>query len=223
MRNEKGQFVKGGKVSHSEETRKKISESHKGKILSEEHKKNLSVSHKGQHSSIKTQFFKGQKPWNTGKNRPAFSDEWKENIRKSLKGKYIGEKHWNWNGGITTIRTLLWHSDKYQSWRNAIFLKDNYICQICGIKNGDGKTIPLEADHYPVPFAFYLEQIKKISNDKFKWFEIALQFQPLWKSTGRTLCKFCHNYTKKGCRTLSEFIKMIISLNVSLNIQKSNL
>ena len=48
----------GGESSnHSEESRKKMSESHKGMTFSEEHKKNLSEAHKGQDSPNKTKVY----------------------------------------------------------------------------------------------------------------------------------------------------------------------
>ena len=57
------------KYTHTDETRKKISESHKGKVFSEEHRRKLSNSHKGKAT------------WNKGK-KGIFS---KETIRKISK------------------------------------------------------------------------------------------------------------------------------------------
>lgn len=53
---------------HSEETRIKISESNKNKVLSNKHRQKLSLS-------------------KTGKKRVKFSKEWRENIRQSRTGK----------------------------------------------------------------------------------------------------------------------------------------
>lgn len=64
-------------LSHSEETRKKLSESHKGKNLSEETKRKLSESHKGKST------------WNKGKH---FSEETRKKISGSLKGKHLSEE-----------------------------------------------------------------------------------------------------------------------------------
>lgn len=47
-----GKFGKGGCNGHTEETRKKMSESHTGKQLSEEHKKNLSKSLSGENNPM---------------------------------------------------------------------------------------------------------------------------------------------------------------------------
>ena len=57
---------------HSEESKRKNSESHKGKTLSEETKKKISVNHKGMY----------------GKHH---SEETKQEISKNMKGKYKGE------------------------------------------------------------------------------------------------------------------------------------
>ena len=64
---------KGKKGSHhSKDTRKKISESMKGKKLSEEHRRKLSEAHKGKMT------------WNKGKH---LSDDTRRKISESLKGK----------------------------------------------------------------------------------------------------------------------------------------
>lgn len=53
---------------------------------SAESKKKMSESHKGKHSSIKTEFKKGMIPWNKG---IAFSDEVKEKMRAAKLGMAI--------------------------------------------------------------------------------------------------------------------------------------
>ena|SRR3990167_597147 len=86
-----------------------------------------------------------------------------------------GERHPNWRGGITKERIKIWRSLKYKNWRKAVFERDNYTCQICGDKNGNGHNVFLNADH-----------IKS-----FKHFP-SLRFQ---LSNGRTLCVSCHRKT----------------------------
>ena len=61
---------------HTEETRKKISDAHKGKIITEETRKKISEIHKGHE----------------------VSDETKEKIRKKMTGKLKGKK-WKIEGG----------------------------------------------------------------------------------------------------------------------------
>ena len=54
------------------------------KPKSEEHKKKLSIA------------LTGRVPWNKGKKRQPFSDEWKNNISIAVKGKSAGDKHYNY-------------------------------------------------------------------------------------------------------------------------------
>lgn len=99
--------------SHTKETRNKISETHK------KNKKN-----KGQRHSIKTEFKKGDKPWNTGingrelskhykigsvwnkgkKGYEIHSDEHKEKLRKSFIGNKLREGIPAWNKGMTGLK-----------------------------------------------------------------------------------------------------------------------
>lgn len=84
-----------------------------------------------------------------------------------------GEKHWNWKGGVMKGR-----KDRnlaiYKEWRLAVFARDEYTCQWCGLKNkkGLGTSIKLEADHIK-SWADYPKLRYEVSN-------------------GRTLCKACH-------------------------------
>ncbi len=62
----------------------------KGKNRSEETKQKISKTLKGRHTSPKTEFKKGHKPWNNGKKRPELSKEkhpnWKDYARITKKG-----------------------------------------------------------------------------------------------------------------------------------------
>ena len=72
------------------EYREKVINGLKGKKKSpftEEHKTNLALSHVGMHNSPDTEFKKGFE----------HTEEWKDLISKKLSG----EKHWNWQGGIS--------------------------------------------------------------------------------------------------------------------------
>jgi hypothetical protein len=84
---------KNGTSKHSEETKKVLSEKHKGKTLSEEHKKKISEGGVGQVRSEETRAnisraLKGKK-FKSGADRKPMSAEAKENIRKAR----IGKKH----------------------------------------------------------------------------------------------------------------------------------
>ena len=93
-----------------------------------------------------------------------------EETRKKMSLAHKGEKSYLWEGGKTKINNEIRRNVDYRIWRELVFKRDNYICQLCGIK---GKYI--QADHIK-PFAYYPE----------------LRFELL---NGRTLCIDCHKKT----------------------------
>ena len=95
---------------------------------------------------------------------------WGSKISKSLKGNKNsgkGKSHWNWHGGITEISKKIRNSKRYKRWRDAVFKRDNWTCQICK-KLG----CYVEADHIKA-FSLYPKLRFRVSN-------------------GRTLCRKCH-------------------------------
>ncbi len=72
--------------------------------------------------------------------------------------------------GISTENEKLRKSLAYKAWRTAVFHRDNYTCQSCGVRGG-----VLNADHIH-PFALYP----------------ALRFDI---DNGRTMCDPCHRAT----------------------------
>jgi hypothetical protein len=115
------------------------------------------------------------------------TEEAKEKISMATKGEnhplygkhhpVSGEKHWNWKGGMSDENKKIRDSLEYNLWRKAIYKRDGYSCQECGVKNkkGIGKNIILHADHIK-PFSLYPELRLAIDN-------------------GRTLCEDCHRKT----------------------------
>ena len=128
----------------------------------------------------------------TGKKRGPLSLEWRRKIGESesrtkkrirflrtgswelpaKKGMPKGMNHWNWKGGVTSPRQL-----EQKKWAKQVFKRDNYTCQECGAKNGNGKTIKLEAHH------------------KNSWWGHPELRSDL--NNGVTLCKDCHKLTFK--------------------------
>lgn len=124
-----------------EETKRKLSESHKKLWEDDDFKKEMKerCGHNG--------FKKGYVPWNKGKK---FGPEWgkvrmagKPSWNKGIAYKAIsGEKHWNWQGGKTREAMRIRGSLEYKQWRSFIFERDGFVCQICGIHGGN-----LRANH----------------------------------------------------------------------------
>lgn len=117
---------------------------------------------------------KGCKPWNKGKK---YTDEQYYKIFKcggsqKKSQKMMGNKHPNWKGGITTLSKRIRKQLEYKEWRDYIFKRDNYICQECGSRSGNGKTIALHPHH--------IKSFAKFSD---------LRFNPY---NGITLCIDCH-------------------------------
>lgn len=109
----------------------------------------------------------------TGKKAPRYgavlSQETKDKISNSLKGRFRKHKSPNWkNGGVTEYKMIWRGRYEYTDWRNAVFERDNYTCQDCGKpSNGD-----IEA-HHIIPV--YIDPTKIVDVDN-----------------GITLCKSCH-------------------------------
>jgi hypothetical protein len=79
----------------------------------------------------------------------------------------------------------------YMDWRRSILERDNYQCQICGIRNGVGlgKTVYLNVDH--------IEPLIDIVNKyNLKTVEDMINCDVMWSmENGRTLCVECHKKT----------------------------
>jgi len=99
---------------------------------------------------------------------------------KFKKGQTKGDKHWNWKGGISSLRHLLRTSAGYIKWRKSVFERDNYTCQECNERGGNKNA------HHLIPFSECLsldwqEEIFDIDN-------------------GLTLCEECHHKTFGGLK-----------------------
>ena len=109
------------------------------------------------------------------------SYEWRKNKSISLKKAYADGRHPSYKDGMSKIRIYFRvyfnKTFEYRNWRNSVFERDNFTCQKCFAKNGNGKTIYLEAHHLK-SFSKYPELRLDISN-------------------GVTLCKLCHNLITK--------------------------
>lgn len=77
--------------------------------------------------------------------------------------------------GRTPKNKAIRGSVEFKIWKDSVFRRDDYRCQECGARSGNGKKIYLHAHHIK-PFAYYPELRFDINN-------------------GQTLCKECHKKT----------------------------
>lgn len=125
----------------------------------------------------RTHFKKGHVPWHAGKK--GVMKAWNKGMKMSdeFRAKCTGANRPNYKGGSGTERHQLMQRRDYVLWRVAVFTRDDYTCQLCGLRNQDGlgKTVRLEADHIK-PWSLYPDLRYAIDN-------------------GRTLCVDCHRQT----------------------------
>ena len=131
-----------------------------------------------------TGFYKGhpiyeRNIWWKGKPLP---ENQRKNISKGLKDnpknlKHIrelakqhrGKNHWNWKGGITSLKRKLRQTKKYKEWQQAVYRKESWKCKICGRHCKKGNIIA----HHKKSFEDYPKLRYVVSN-------------------GMTLCRKCH-------------------------------
>jgi len=154
----------------------------KGKAMSEETKEKLRLAHTGMKKGghPRSEFKKGMTPWNKGKK---MSLETKEKVRQANLGKkqsletrqkraskLKGELNHNYIDGRTKLGSRHTQDLDLKLWRTAVFTRDDYTCQGCGVRGGY-----LEAHHIK-SWKNYPELRYAIDN-------------------GQTLCKPCHKLT----------------------------
>lgn len=84
----------------------------------------------------------------------------------------IRDRNGQWKGGVSLLHDSERRTSQYETWRIAVFKRDNYTCQDCNTRGGC-----LHA-HHLYPFAQFPHLRHVLSN-------------------GRTLCEKCHNKTKQ--------------------------
>lgn len=135
----------------SEETRKKMSAAHKGKPLSEECRRRISEVKKGvprgeevcrRMSVVSKKLMEDpeiRKKISESLKGRSLTDECKKKISAALKGKFRGEKHPNWQGGISFEPYCVKFNKEFKERVRAFF---RYKCLECGEpQNGEKLAI----------------------------------------------------------------------------------
>ena len=84
----------------------------------------------------------------------------------------------DWNGFVTTEKRMIRKKTEYSDWRNAVFARDNYTCQCCGDRSGNGHSVVLHAHHK-----------ENFADNPDLRFDV---------DNGITLCDKCHSPKYKG-------------------------
>ena len=118
------------------------------------------------------------------------TEEHREKLSKKVSGKnnpmygvrMIGDKHWNWKGGISAESRS---TPEYNLWRKCIYERDYYTCKMCGTT----KSGSFNAHHI------------------FKWIDYPEFRFEIWN--GITLCEECHRkiYNKEELY-IEQFLKI---------------
>jgi len=114
-----------------------------------------------------------------------FIERYRTSEHRALLAKLqSGENSHFWRGGLTDKNRRLRNSFLVKIWREKVFERDNYTCQSCGARSGNGYRVNLNADHIK-SWSLYPELRFDVNN-------------------GRTLCWQCHkktdNFGWKGSR-----------------------
>jgi len=105
--------------------------------------------------------------------------------------RMMGKNNQCWRGGISKDSNRLRTSEKYMAWKLGVFERDNFTCQKCGDRCGNGNPVYLQAHHIK-KFSYIVKYIKK-KLPLIELFDACIAYPPLWDiSNGVTLCKKCH-------------------------------
>jgi hypothetical protein len=109
-------------------------------------------------------------------------------------GKY-GKDHPAWKPNkITPLYKSIRNCAFYKQWREQVFERDNFTCQLCKNRGGN-----LNADHV-IPLCVLMDKLKVKTLDE------ALLCNELWIVTnGRTLCVKCHRNTNTYSKRVKQY------------------
>lgn len=183
----------------SDETRKRMSESRKGKKRSDEYKEKMSKAIKAlgrtgekapyygyKHSESTKKKYSEDRKGRSNSCGPKISKRNKElwqdpDARKKWIECRLGEKSPVWKGGVTPIHYSVRSSATYAQWRFEVAKRDNFVCVICG----QGQPLHI---HHVVSFKSLMKK------HNIKSYDDAINCKELWDiDNGITFCVKCHN------------------------------
>jgi len=159
---------------------------------------------------VKSRKASGKGKWSAGQRKKMMtilmgrklSDKTKKKISDARKGKstpwQLGEKHHNWKGGRSEISQRIKNLANYTIWREAIFKRDDFICQCCDERGGK-----LAAHHIILRNEIF---------DRFniKTIEDAIICKELWDTeNGIVVCDECHKWIHSRNNKEKYFIQSI--------------
>lgn len=183
---------------HSEESKKKIglksignkynlgrklSPEHKQKIVKYLKKGNIGLVHSLETRQKMSKAHKGNK-YSLGYKH---TKETLEKMRIAHLGLSKGNKCTFWKGGISEKNNLIRSSNEYKIWRVTIFERDKFVCQMPACDHSERY---IQAHH-----------IKRFSDYPELRFDI---------NNGITLCRNCHEKTKKREEEFEKLFALII-------------
>jgi hypothetical protein len=177
------------------------SEATKGRKFTDEHKEKIAKSNSKPHTKERCVNISKSK-----KGKTVISEEHKEKIRQKFIGLRVGDNHPMWKGGLSILRNRLRQTYEYKNWRNLVYERDGFTCQICGLIGNK-----LNCHH--------IEMFSDIVKEyELKEYDDYINCGKLWDlNNGITLCKNCHISIKGKEKELEKNFKKIINENYEKN------
>jgi len=148
---------------------------------------------KGRKNPSNTERLIRNNPMNNPESRQKIGDS-NRGIKNGMYGKGYkqrGKNNPNWKGGKVPENAMIRGSKEYKEWRQEVYERDDYTCQIC-----NARGVPLIA-HHLFGFANFL----------------ALRFS-IWN--GITLCEKCHYWVHSNKNKDKLYIKELYAVKFGM-------
>ena len=117
----------------------------------------------------------------------------------------FGKDNPAYRGGVTRLRTLIRNSKMYKNWKEIVYQKDRYKCQLCGYF-GTRRTLVVHHKH--ADFGDILQDFIAKYKDKYslpkdekRLLLLSDAYHPFWNvKNGTSLCATCHKQLHKDLK-----------------------